>query len=179
MAKLSARYAAIAQPVERILGKDEVASSNLASSSINRPTPFGVGLFICADRFENLNATVRGTVAGRVGPRPHIYFCTFPCKNANKFGERGDRRRWRIKGAERVAAVGKKRVSFVMRSFCRAPQQDSSSETLKSIGFKGFIFFNPNLSCGRVSHSIAYQKAKEKSSYHESNCSTIGLVNTF
>ena len=28
------RYAAIAQPVERILGKDEVASSNLASSSI-------------------------------------------------------------------------------------------------------------------------------------------------
>ena len=27
-------YAAIAQPVERILGKDEVASSNLASSSI-------------------------------------------------------------------------------------------------------------------------------------------------
>ena len=32
MAKLSAN-AAIAQPVERILGKDEVASSNLASSS--------------------------------------------------------------------------------------------------------------------------------------------------
>ena len=28
-------YAAIAQPVERILGKDEVASSNLASSSKN------------------------------------------------------------------------------------------------------------------------------------------------
>ena len=32
MFKLS-RNAAIAQPVERILGKDEVASSNLASSS--------------------------------------------------------------------------------------------------------------------------------------------------
>ena len=32
MQKLS-RNAAIAQPVERILGKDEVASSNLASSS--------------------------------------------------------------------------------------------------------------------------------------------------
>ena len=32
MSKLS-RNAAIAQPVERILGKDEVASSNLASSS--------------------------------------------------------------------------------------------------------------------------------------------------
>ena len=30
-------YAAIAQPVERILGKDEVASSNLASSSIKSP----------------------------------------------------------------------------------------------------------------------------------------------
>ena len=29
------RYAAIAQQVERILGKDEVASSNLASSSNN------------------------------------------------------------------------------------------------------------------------------------------------
>ena len=28
-----AKFAAIAQPVERILGKDEVASSNLASSS--------------------------------------------------------------------------------------------------------------------------------------------------
>ena len=33
MAKLSSKSAAIAQPVERILGKDEVASSNLASSS--------------------------------------------------------------------------------------------------------------------------------------------------
>ena len=36
MAKLSdgnSIFAAIAQPVERILGKDEVASSNLASSS--------------------------------------------------------------------------------------------------------------------------------------------------
>ena len=37
MAKLSARHAAIAQPVERILGKDEVASSNLASSSKKSP----------------------------------------------------------------------------------------------------------------------------------------------
>ena len=36
-------YAAIAQPVERILGKDEVASSNLASSSIKIPKPFGFG----------------------------------------------------------------------------------------------------------------------------------------
>ena len=37
MAKLSARHAAIAQQVERILGKDEVASSNLASSSNKKP----------------------------------------------------------------------------------------------------------------------------------------------
>ena len=37
MAKLSVRHAAIAQQVERILGKDEVASSNLASSSIKKP----------------------------------------------------------------------------------------------------------------------------------------------
>ena len=31
------KFAAIAQPVERILGKDEVASSNLASSSKETP----------------------------------------------------------------------------------------------------------------------------------------------
>ena len=31
------KNAAIAQPVERILGKDEVASSNLASSSKDTP----------------------------------------------------------------------------------------------------------------------------------------------
>ena len=39
------KNAAIAQPVERILGKDEVASSNLASSSKKEPIPFGVGSF--------------------------------------------------------------------------------------------------------------------------------------
>ena len=44
MQKLSAN-AAIAQPVERILGKDEVASSNLASSSKKKPrTPTGFRL---------------------------------------------------------------------------------------------------------------------------------------
>lgn len=43
-----------------------------------------------------------------------------------KHGERCERCRWRIKGAERVAVVGKKRASFVMRSFCRVPQQDRS-----------------------------------------------------
>ena len=40
------QHAAIAQPVERILGKDEVASSNLASSSIKEPKPLGFGSFI-------------------------------------------------------------------------------------------------------------------------------------
>ena len=44
MAKLSTN-AAIAQQVERILGKDEVASSNLASSSKKKPrTPTGFRL---------------------------------------------------------------------------------------------------------------------------------------
>ena len=39
------KYAAIAQSVERILGKDEVASSNLASSSKKKPrTPTGFRL---------------------------------------------------------------------------------------------------------------------------------------
>ena len=48
MQKLSAN-AAIAQPVERILGKDEVASSNLASSSTKKPEipmDFGFLLFV-------------------------------------------------------------------------------------------------------------------------------------
>ena len=53
MAKLSARLAAIAQPVERILGKDEVASSNLASSSKKSVVPFGTADFFSA-RFEDL-----------------------------------------------------------------------------------------------------------------------------
>ena len=41
--------AAIAQPVERILGKDEVASSNLASSSTKKPetpTSFRLSSFL-------------------------------------------------------------------------------------------------------------------------------------
>ncbi len=52
MAKLSSEYAAIAQSVERILGKDEVASSNLASSSKKEPTPPGVGSFFTLLPFE-------------------------------------------------------------------------------------------------------------------------------
>ncbi len=49
MAKLSSEYAAIAQPVERILGKDEVASSNLASSSKKSVIPTGMADFLLAD----------------------------------------------------------------------------------------------------------------------------------
>ena len=45
MARLC-KNAAIAQPVERILGKDEVASSNLASSSKIKPHPFGWGFIL-------------------------------------------------------------------------------------------------------------------------------------
>ena len=48
------KYAAIAQQVERILGKDEVASSNLASSSKTKSSSFRMGFFVfVADaRFE-------------------------------------------------------------------------------------------------------------------------------
>ena len=52
------KYAAIAQSVERILGKDEVASSNLASSSIKQMSAQESGLFVlfrCNTRFERLN----------------------------------------------------------------------------------------------------------------------------
>ena len=48
MAKLSGEHAAIAQPVERILGKDEVASSNLASSSKKSVIPSGMADFLFA-----------------------------------------------------------------------------------------------------------------------------------
>ena len=40
-------YAAIAQQVERILGKDEVASSNLASSSKTPDSNLESGVFLC------------------------------------------------------------------------------------------------------------------------------------
>ncbi len=58
--------AAIAQPVERILGKDEVASSNLASSSKIKPHPIGWGFILEKSSRAGLkiiNATVRWTVA--------------------------------------------------------------------------------------------------------------------
>lgn len=47
------------------------------------------------------------------------------CKTADSCdGERPDRRRGRIEGRERVAAVGKEQACFDGRSSCRAPQQD-------------------------------------------------------
>ena len=48
-AKAVCEYAAIAQSVERILGKDEVASSNLASSSKKSVIPTGMADFLLAD----------------------------------------------------------------------------------------------------------------------------------
>jgi len=38
-------------------------------------------------------------------------------------GERPDRRRWRMKGGERVAAVGEGRRCIVTKDIRRAPQQ--------------------------------------------------------
>ena len=70
---LAAPYlAAIAQPVERILGKDEVASSNLASSS---KTPdfyleSGVFLYSAVHSILNLNLLNRWLLRKH---RPHFY----------------------------------------------------------------------------------------------------------
>ncbi len=69
MAKLSAN-AAIAQQVERILGKDEVASSNLASSSKNQSSQPGWLIFylplqiFTGEASENL-ATSPSAAGGR------------------------------------------------------------------------------------------------------------------
>ena len=52
------KYAAIAQPVERILGKDEVASSNLASSSKTKKLIRKDGLF-CFGMMPDLNNQMR------------------------------------------------------------------------------------------------------------------------
>ena len=77
--------AAIAQPVERILGKDEVASSNLASSSKKEPTPFGVGSFFVDARFEPLNAARMS--AARCGwTQRNLYFLPQRARNATKSG---------------------------------------------------------------------------------------------
>ena len=72
----SSGHAAIAQSVERILGKDEVASSNLASSSIKQKSAQESGLFVlfrCDARFERSNAT-RMSVAAEGWTEANIYF---------------------------------------------------------------------------------------------------------
>ena len=63
ISKFVTTSAAIAQPVERILGKDEVASSNLASSSKKEPRPSGLGSFFAAPDLNHLNASVRWPLA--------------------------------------------------------------------------------------------------------------------
>ena len=76
------KHAAIAQPVERILGKDEVASSNLASSSKKSVIPTGMADFLLADT-------------------------DFYWRSQFKSGERRERCRGQGKRPERVAAVGR------------------------------------------------------------------------
>ena len=56
MSKLIGVNAVIAQQVERILGKDEVASSNLANSSILTVIPIGVAVFLYDENWRPLNA---------------------------------------------------------------------------------------------------------------------------
>ena len=68
-------YAAIAQQVERILGKDEVASSNLASSSKrkdhSKEWSFSFGIGGVGELATSSVSIVRWTVADRLGLRPH------------------------------------------------------------------------------------------------------------
>ena len=93
--------AAIAQPVERILGKDEVASSNLASSSKKRP-PSRVVFFL-----ELLTELAKpGQIWGATRPPP--------------VAEKG-------RGA---SGSGRQDASpLCRRSICRVPQQESSIKT--------------------------------------------------
>ena len=74
--------AAIAQPVERILGKDEVASSNLASSSKKRTKTKWSWFFFCAapPDLNDLNASIRWTLARDGSTEANLYFCPVPRK---------------------------------------------------------------------------------------------------
>ncbi len=69
------KHAAIAQPVERILGKDEVASSNLASSStFNTRNRKVSGVILCFANFfqkpkiSDFPETDTETVTGKIFP---------------------------------------------------------------------------------------------------------------
>ena len=60
--------AGVAHPVERHLAKVEVASSSLVTrSKKNKTDSIGVGLifYVCGDRLEDINPTVRWTVGHR------------------------------------------------------------------------------------------------------------------
>ena len=74
------KNAAIAQSVERILGKDEVASSNLASSSKRKPIRFGWAFFWIYGAGELATSSVLSALADSIsirgreasmGSRPH------------------------------------------------------------------------------------------------------------
>ena len=101
------RDAAIAQQVERILGKDEVASSNLASSSKKSVVPFGAADFFVTQVSQLATSSVK--------------------ISQFKFGERPDRCQWQNEGGERVAVVGEGR-RHKAEDNRRVPQQDSSSK---------------------------------------------------
>ena len=80
ISKLS-RNAAIAQPVERILGKDEVASSNLASSSktpdsLRESRLFLVSRLMISASIRVAKAAANGVFPDAVGPRMviRLYF---------------------------------------------------------------------------------------------------------
>ena len=74
ISKFVTTSAAIAQPVERILGKDEVASSNLASSSKKEPRPSGLGSFFAAPDLNHLNAA-RTSAAAEGSTEANLNFC--------------------------------------------------------------------------------------------------------
>ena len=76
---LIAKYAAIAQPVERILGKDEVASSNLASSSKTPDSYLESGVFLCSAVHSILNLDLMNSWIFWKH-RPHPYWIFSRCK---------------------------------------------------------------------------------------------------
>ena len=98
-----------------MLGKDEVASSNLASSSKNQSSHPG-RLIFCYGYHLNWRPHLFQS-RGRKGS--HKTVVLWEDGGQFKSGERRERCRWQRKRPERVAAVGR----------CRTPQQDSSVPT--------------------------------------------------
>ena len=73
--------AAIAQSVERILGKDEVASSNLASSSIKHRPAHLSGSFFYSDATPDLNSKCNANERCPLGSAPaEPLFCSTGAK---------------------------------------------------------------------------------------------------